>query len=110
MLADILEGLPSRPHETSYLAAKGHKQYEYFARALTQLTKERTGKIEYMAEAKVDNGKEFDTLIENLDSTINCIGTSSKPWSLLAKANKELTGNDKVKADCTQEAKKLRAD
>ena len=32
MLADILEGLSSRPHETSYVAAKGHKQYEYFAR------------------------------------------------------------------------------
>ena len=28
MLVDILEGLPSRPHETSYLVAKGHKEYE----------------------------------------------------------------------------------
>jgi hypothetical protein len=86
MLADILEGLPSRPHESSYLVAKGHKQYEYYARALTQFSKENTGKIEYMAEANVDNGKEFDTLIENLDITMNCIGTSSKPIPILAEA------------------------
>ena len=92
-------GWPSRPHETSYLAAKGHTQYEYFAMALTQITRERTGKIEYMVAAKVDNGKEFDTLTENLDSTMNCTGTSSKPRALIAKPQKELTGNDKVQAD-----------
>ena len=40
----------------SYVFAKGHKQYEDFARALAQITRERTGKIGYMAEAKVDNG------------------------------------------------------
>ena len=51
MLVDKLEGLPSRPHEISYVAAKGHKQYEYDAKELTQITRERTGKIEYMAEA-----------------------------------------------------------
>ncbi len=27
MLMDILEGLPSRPHECPILAAKGYKQY-----------------------------------------------------------------------------------
>ena len=30
--SQILEGLPSRPHETSYVDAKGHKQYEYDAK------------------------------------------------------------------------------
>ena len=59
MLADILDGLPRSPPEHSYLAAKGHNQYEYYAKALAQITKERTGNIEYMAEAKVDNGKEL---------------------------------------------------
>ena len=50
--------MPIRPHAASYVVAKkGHEKYEYYARALTQITRERTGKIEYMAEAKVDNGK-----------------------------------------------------
>ena len=57
MLADILEGLPSKPHDISYLAAKDHNQYEYYAKALTQITKKRTGKIKYMAAANVDNEK-----------------------------------------------------
>ena len=55
MLAVILEGLPSRPHETSYVVGKGHKQYAYYARAFTHITRERTGKIEYKIEARVDN-------------------------------------------------------
>ena len=54
-------GLRGRPHETSYVAAKGHKQYEYFARSLAQITRERTGSIEYMAEATVDNEKDLLT-------------------------------------------------
>ena len=79
MLADILEGASIKPNETSYVAAKGHNQYTYSARAWTHITKERTVKIKYMAEAKVDNGKEFDNLIENLYITMNCIGTGNKP-------------------------------
>ena len=59
MLADILDGLPRRPHETSYLVAKCHQQYEYFTKALTHITRERTGKIDYMVESNVDNGKGF---------------------------------------------------
>ena len=59
MLVDILDGLPSRPHETSHVAAKGHKQYEYSTKALTQITREHTGNIEYMAEAKVDNRRDL---------------------------------------------------
>ena len=99
MLADILDGLPGMPHDTSYLAAKGHKQYEYSTKALTQITRERTVNIEYMAEAKVDSGRELDTLIENLDSNMHCTGPDSKPRPLLAKPNNELTGTDKVKVD-----------
>ena len=73
--------------------------FEYYAREFTQITMERTGKIEYMAEAKVANEKEFDTLIENLGITVNCIGTSNKPMPILARPKHELTGNDKVKVD-----------
>ena len=61
MLVDILDGLPSRPHETSLLAAKGHKQYEYSAKALAQINRERAGNIEYMAEANVESGRESYT-------------------------------------------------
>jgi hypothetical protein len=64
------------------LVANGHKQYEYLPSTLTQIARERTGKIEYTVEAKVDNGKEFRILSENLDSTMNCIGPSSKPMPL----------------------------
>ena len=42
-------------HETSYLVAKGHKQYDYSTKALTQIARERTGNIEYMVEAHVES-------------------------------------------------------
>ena len=63
MLADILEGLPITPYETSYLAAKGHKQYEYYIKALTDITRERTGNIEHIIKAKVETGKELESVI-----------------------------------------------
>ena len=87
MLADTLHGLPSRPHETSNLAAKGRKQYAYYTKALAQITRERTGKIEYMAEAKVDSGNKFDSLTENFVNNMNCTGTRNKPNPLLATPN-----------------------
>ena len=93
-----------------FFAAKAHKQYAYCAKALTQITRERTGKLEYMVEAKVDNGKEFDNLIENLDSTMNCVGTGNKPRPVLAKPKQYLTGKDKVNDDLTKEAKELQAE
>ena len=74
---------------------------------MRHIAKDRTGKIEYIAEGKVVTGKEFGTLTVNLVSNMNCTGTGSKPRSLIAKPNKELTGNDKVKADWVQEVKKL---
>ena len=104
---DILEGLPSRPDETSYVAAKRHNQYAYYTKALTPFTGERTGKMEYMVEAKVDTGNEFDTLVGNLDSTMNRSGPSSKPRPLLAMPNNKLTGNDKVKADWMEDVEWL---
>ncbi len=99
MLVDILEGLPSKPHETSYLVAECRNHYEYLAAAWAQITMERIGEIEYMSEAKVESGKEFDTLHDILDSSMNCAGMGSKPRQLLAKFNNELIGNDKVKVD-----------
>ena len=43
------------------MAAKGHKQYEYSGKALAHITKERTGNIVNMAEAKVESEKDFLT-------------------------------------------------
>ena len=54
--------------------------------------------------------RSFDNLIENLDITMNCIGTGSKPRPIVAKPNKELTGNDKVKADWIKDVKKWQAE
>ena len=42
--------------------------------------------IEHMAEAKLDSGKEFDTLTEILYSTMNFISTSSKAQATSCKA------------------------
>ena len=92
------------------MAANGHKQYAYSTKALTQITREHTGNIEYMVEAKVDSGKEFDTLTVNLDSNTNCTCTGSKPRPLLAKPKHDLTGNDNVKADWMKGVKKLQSD
>ena len=58
----------------------------------------------------MDIGKEFEALIENLDSTMNCIGTGSKPRQLLAKPKKELVGNAKVKVDWMKDVKKSQSD
>jgi len=89
---------------------QGPQQYEYYAKASTHITKEHTGNIEYMAEANVDNGKDFDSLFENLDSTMQFTGTSNKPKPLRAKPNKELTGIDKVKVDWMKYDNKFQAD
>ena len=62
-----------------------------------------------MVEAKVDSGKEFDTLVGNLESSMNCTGNGSKPMPRHAKPNQELTGNDKVKVDWIKAVKQLQA-
>ena len=38
MLMDMLEGLPSRPHEWPNLAAKGYKQYKHIGKKLQATT------------------------------------------------------------------------
>ena len=109
-LVDILDGLPSRPHYTLYLVAKGHNQYEHSTKALTHITRDHTGKMKLMTEAKVDNGMEFDTLTENLDSNMNSTGTGSRHRPLYAKPKKELTGNDKVKAQWMNDVNKFQSE
>ena len=66
-------------------------------------------KVERAQWHSVETGKEFDTLIANLDSSMNCTGLGSKPRPLLAKPKKEQIGNDKVKVDWMNEVEKLQS-
>ena len=45
-------------------------------------------KLEYRAEANVENVKEFDTLIYNWGSNTNLAGMGNKPRPLVAKPHK----------------------
>ena len=58
----------------------------------------------------MDNAQEFETLVDNLDSSMNLAGMGSKPRPPLAQPQKELTGNAKVEADWIKEVKKLLSD
>ena len=92
------------------MAAKGHKQYEYSTKALTQITREHTGKIEYLAEASVETGKELDTFIGNFDISMSCTGMGSTFRPLLATPKQDLIGNGKVEADWMKDVQQLQAD
>ena len=46
-----------------------------------------------MVEAKVETRKEFDSLTDNLDISMNFTGTGSKPRPLVANPKIELIGN-----------------
>ena len=54
MLMDILEGLPSKPHEWPNLAAKGYTHYAYSAKNLKDTEDTHRHGIIYQAQADIE--------------------------------------------------------
>ena len=65
MLMDMLEGLPSRPHEWPNLVAKGYNQYEHSAKTLNETKDTHRNGIIYQAHADIDLGNEFVSVKSN---------------------------------------------
>ena len=63
-LKDVLEGLPSQPHERPDLAAKGYKLYMYSAKRLNQQSHKTKDSMRTECQAKVETAQEHDALAE----------------------------------------------
>jgi hypothetical protein len=68
-LKDILEGMPSMPHERPDLAAKGYKLYQYNAKKLSQQTQKTKDTLKTECVAKVESAKDHDGLVEMFHDT-----------------------------------------
>jgi len=86
MLMDILEGLPSKPHEWPNLAATCYKQYAYSAKQLKEATDIHNNGITYQALAEVDKGNAFASLAAQLG---NQVSMKSKPMHNKAGKTRE---------------------
>jgi hypothetical protein len=68
-LQDILEGMPSMPHERPDLAAKGYKLYQYTAKRLTEHSQKTLESLRTECVAKIESGKDHDALVDMLQNT-----------------------------------------
>ena len=63
-LKDILEGMPSMPHERPDLATKGCKLYHYTAKRLAEQTHKTKDTMNTECTAKVESGQQHDALMD----------------------------------------------
>jgi hypothetical protein len=68
-LKDILEGMPSMPHERPDLAAKGYKLYQYTAKKLSKQTQKTTDSMKTECVAKIESASDHDSLVDMLQNT-----------------------------------------
>lgn len=74
-LKDVLEGMPSMPHERPDLAAKGYKLYHYSATKLDEQSHKTKDTMRTECTAKVESGTEHDGLVDMLQGqSSNTIG------------------------------------
>ena len=110
-LKDILEGLPSRPHERNDLAAKQYKQYDYSQKYNISEQYQKSS-MQLSAEAEVSDHKDFDPMQQAL---LDSGGLSSsarmqprpKP---LPKPHKELSEEEQKKEEWFKDVKALQKD
>jgi hypothetical protein len=109
LLQDILDGLPSKPHERADLAAKGLKMFEYQERASTR-TQAKLDSLSLRAEARMED-EEFEAAIENIEHVSAAWGGSTqctkKSVPLPKRVAKELTKNEQAKQDFFKELKEV---
>jgi hypothetical protein len=108
-LEDILDGLPSRPHERPDLAAKGYKQYDYSQKMLNTHQKAHKEKMEIQATAQVEDSKQFDAFKDmitdnNATQTTNKGRAAPKPLP----EPKAATPQEKAKMEWQKEVRNLR--
>jgi hypothetical protein len=70
-LAEVLEGLPSMPHDRPDLAAKGWKLYHYSTKRLTEYPQKTTDSMKTECTAQLKTGQEHDSLMGMLQNTDN---------------------------------------
>jgi arsenate reductase-like glutaredoxin family protein len=109
-LKDILEGLPSRPHERNDLAAKQYKQYDY-SQKLTMMDQYQKSSMQLSAEAEVADYKDFDPMQQTLldASGLGCSSTTRmlpKPKPP-PRQPKELTEDGKKKEEWLKDVRSL---
>ena len=111
MLADILEGLPGRPLDIfTFWLPMATSSMHTTSGQWPRSPRSALARLSTWLRPRWIMEKGFGNFAENLDITMNCIGTGSKPRPLVAKPKKELIGNDKVKVDCIKDANKLQAE
>ena len=90
MLMDILEGFPPRPHEWTYLVAKGYTHYSYSAKQLKERKAAHRQGVIYQAQADIHQS-EFASLNQQLGNQLDMRGNKlPKPLPAQEK-NKELS-------------------
>ena len=111
-LKDILEGLPSRPHERNDLAAKQYKQYDY-SQKLSMMEQYQKSSMQLSAEAEVADYKDFDPMQQTLlDASGLGVGSSSTTRMLPKpkpppRQPKELTNDEKKKEEWLKDVRSL---
>jgi hypothetical protein len=110
-LKDILEGLPSRPHERNDLAAKQYKQYDYNQK-YNIMEQYQKSSMQLSAEAEVSDHKEFDPMQQALVDSGGLSSSSRmqprpKP---VPKPPKELSEEEKNKEKWFKDVKALQKD
>ena len=68
-LADQLSTMEKRPHENPSLAAKSHMQYRWFRAKLRKQDIIKKEKMKLKAEAAVEEGKDFDSMVAQVMDT-----------------------------------------
>lgn len=108
-LQDFLEGLPSRPHMTPSLAAKGWKEYHYSARILDTLQQRKTDSMTIKAEGEIASRKDWDAqegALDDLEGAMRPGGHCNiKPNKPPPPAPRELPEADQPKAEWLKETR-----
>jgi hypothetical protein len=107
-LEDILDGIPSRPHERSDLAAKGYKQYDYSKKMLNKHQKAHKEKMEIQAAAQVEDAKQFEAFKDLVTDTAATQTTRGRTVPKPLPEPKEATPKEKAKMEWQKEVRNLR--
>jgi hypothetical protein len=107
-LEDILDGLPSRPHERPDLAAKGYKQYDYSQKMLNKHQKAHKEKMEIQATAQVDDSKQLEAFKDMITDTNATQTTRGRAAPKPLPEPKEATPKEKAKMEWQKEVRNLR--
>ena len=96
---DMLDGLPSRPHEWLNMVAQGYNQYEYSAKKLKETKDTHRNGIIYQAQAETDKCNDFASLAEQLGNQVSMNINTLQNQLAAPEKNKSLSQEDKQLVD-----------